>query len=59
MRKAAEILRTDRPRPATDGEMHADSALNEDFRKRVFPHSTLKEKPTFSSSPISTQRTLR
>jgi malate dehydrogenase (oxaloacetate-decarboxylating)(NADP+) len=42
MRRAAEILREIAPDLETDGEMHADSALDEELRKRVFPHSRLK-----------------
>ena len=42
MRRAAEILRDRAPDLETDGEMHADAALNEDLRRRVFPHAVLK-----------------
>ena len=42
MRKAAAILKKMAPNLQCDGEMHADSALSETLRQRVFPHSTLK-----------------
>ena len=42
MRSAAAILRRIAPELECDGEMHADSALSETLRQRVFPHSTLK-----------------
>ena len=42
MRRAAEILKQVAPDLQSDGEMHADAALSEALRQRVFPHSTLK-----------------
>ncbi len=42
MRAAAEMLRDVAPDLVCDGEMHADSALVEQYRQRVFPHSRLK-----------------
>ncbi|WP_353641483.1 NADP-dependent malic enzyme [Mesorhizobium sp. WSM2239] len=42
MRQAAEILKKIAPDLQSDGEMHADSALSELLRQRVFPHSALK-----------------
>ncbi len=42
MRRAAEILRETAPDLECDGEMHANSALSEALRQRVFPHSRLK-----------------
>jgi len=42
MRAAAAILKKAAPDLQCDGEMHADSALSEPLRQRVFPHSTLK-----------------
>ncbi|WP_280822317.1 NADP-dependent malic enzyme [Pseudaminobacter soli (ex Li et al. 2025)] len=42
MREAAEILKRVAPDLQCDGEMHADSALSEHLRQRVYPHSTLK-----------------
>jgi malate dehydrogenase (oxaloacetate-decarboxylating)(NADP+) len=42
MREAAAILRTIAPDLELDGEMHADTAISEALRQRVFPHSKLK-----------------
>jgi malate dehydrogenase (oxaloacetate-decarboxylating)(NADP+) len=42
MRKAAAILARKAPDLECDGEMHADSALSEQLRQRVYPHSRLK-----------------
>ncbi|MEL6200786.1 MAG: NADP-dependent malic enzyme [Pseudomonadota bacterium] len=42
MRRAIEILHAQAPDLMVDGEMHADSALDEELRKRVFPHSILE-----------------
>jgi malate dehydrogenase (oxaloacetate-decarboxylating)(NADP+) len=42
MRKAAEILKKIAPDLQFDGEMHADTALSEVLRQRVYPHSSLK-----------------
>jgi malate dehydrogenase (oxaloacetate-decarboxylating)(NADP+) len=42
MREAAALLKRIAPDLECDGEMHADSALSEALRSRVFPHSTLK-----------------
>ncbi len=42
MRNAGEILRRIAPDLQFDGEMHADTALSEALRQRVFPHSNLK-----------------
>jgi malate dehydrogenase (oxaloacetate-decarboxylating)(NADP+) len=42
MREAAEILRRIAPDLEFDGEMHADTALSEPLRQRVYPHSKLK-----------------
>ncbi|PWJ85966.1 malate dehydrogenase (oxaloacetate-decarboxylating)(NADP+) [Pseudaminobacter salicylatoxidans] len=42
MREAADILKRIAPDLQSDGEMHADSALSEHLRQRVYPHSTLK-----------------
>jgi malate dehydrogenase (oxaloacetate-decarboxylating)(NADP+) len=42
MRKAAGILARIAPELQCDGEMHADSALSEQLRQRVYPHSRLK-----------------
>ena len=42
MREAADILRKIAPDLQFDGEMHADTAISEQLRQRVFPHSKLK-----------------
>ncbi|TIT31488.1 MAG: LPS export ABC transporter periplasmic protein LptC [Mesorhizobium sp.] len=42
MRQAAAILARIAPELQCDGEMHADSALSEHLRQRVYPHSRLK-----------------
>ncbi len=42
MREAARILREDHPELMVEGEMHADSALDEELRSRIFPDSRLK-----------------
>jgi malate dehydrogenase (oxaloacetate-decarboxylating)(NADP+) len=42
MRDAAAILRRIAPELECDGEMHADSALSEALRQRIYPHSRLK-----------------
>ena len=42
MRRAAELLRDCAPDLECDGEIHADSALSETLRSRIYPHSTLK-----------------
>jgi len=42
MREAVEIIHRIRPDLECDGEMHADAALSETLRNRVFPHSKLK-----------------
>ena len=41
MKKALEILREKAPHLEIDGEMTADMALNEEYRKQVFPNSRL------------------
>ncbi|MEM9999273.1 MAG: NADP-dependent malic enzyme [Pseudomonadota bacterium] len=42
MRAAIERLHAQAPDLMVDGEMHADSALDEKLRERVFPHSILE-----------------
>ena len=42
VRRAAEILREEHPELMVEGEMHADSALDENLRNRIFPNSRLK-----------------
>ncbi len=44
MREAAEILFESDPGLEVDGEMHSDTALDEEVRQKVFPHSRLKGK---------------
>ncbi|KAA2285092.1 NADP-dependent malic enzyme [Arenimonas fontis] len=41
MRDALQILRERAPRLEVEGEMHADIALNEEARQRIFPNSRL------------------
>ena len=41
MREAAAILRRIAPELECDGEMHGDSAMSPELRKRVYPHSRL------------------
>ncbi len=42
MRAAARLLRERAPDLESDGEMHADSALSELLRQRIYPHSALR-----------------
>jgi malate dehydrogenase (oxaloacetate-decarboxylating)(NADP+) len=42
MRAALPIIRARDPDLEIDGEMHGDSAVNEDIRSRLFPNSRLK-----------------
>ncbi|MDJ0948146.1 MAG: NADP-dependent malic enzyme [Alphaproteobacteria bacterium] len=42
MRRAREILEQRAPELAVEGEMHADAALSEQIRARVFPNSRMK-----------------
>jgi malate dehydrogenase (oxaloacetate-decarboxylating)(NADP+) len=42
MREALEILKQTAPDLEVDGEMHADSALDEALRQRIMPYATLK-----------------
>ncbi len=41
MRKAYEIIKTNKPDLEIDGEMHADCALSEKIREMIMPNSTL------------------
>ncbi|HJT96737.1 MAG TPA: NADP-dependent malic enzyme, partial [Rhodanobacteraceae bacterium] len=41
MRRVVEILRERVPKVEIEGEMHADAALNEEVRARLFPNSRL------------------
>jgi malate dehydrogenase (oxaloacetate-decarboxylating)(NADP+) len=42
MRQAYAQLRERAPLLEIEGEMHADAALSEEIRQRIFPHSLLK-----------------
>jgi malate dehydrogenase (oxaloacetate-decarboxylating)(NADP+) len=42
MRRVVEILRERLPKVEIEGEMHADAALNEEVRLRLFPSSRLR-----------------
>src|SRR5690606_519190 len=42
MRQALQILRKRAPRLEVDGEMMADTAWDDDFRRRIFPSTTLE-----------------
>ncbi|HTI95062.1 MAG TPA: NADP-dependent malic enzyme [Rudaea sp.] len=42
MRQVLELVRDKAPDLEIDGEMQADTALNEDIRTRIFPHSLLR-----------------
>ncbi|MGB0670274.1 MAG: phosphate acyltransferase, partial [Rhodospirillales bacterium] len=42
MREAVRLLAERDPELEVEGEMHADHALNEDLRLRIFPNSRLK-----------------
>jgi malate dehydrogenase (oxaloacetate-decarboxylating)(NADP+) len=42
MRQALAILHETQPELEVDGEMHADAALSEKIRNRLYPHSKLK-----------------
>jgi malate dehydrogenase (oxaloacetate-decarboxylating)(NADP+) len=41
MRQALQILRKRAPKLEVDGEMMADTALDADFRRKIFPNTTL------------------
>lgn len=42
MRKARELLSASHPELAVEGEMHADAALSEETRDRVFPNASFR-----------------
>jgi malate dehydrogenase (oxaloacetate-decarboxylating)(NADP+) len=42
MRRALQIIREKAPDLEVDGEMHADSALDEGMRRAIMPYSTLR-----------------
>ncbi len=66
MRRAVELLRDRAPELEVEGEMHADAALDEELRRRVFPNSRLDGQanllifPTLDAAhiTISTLKTL-
>jgi malate dehydrogenase (oxaloacetate-decarboxylating)(NADP+) len=43
MRQAMEIVKKTRPELIVDGEMQADTAVNSDIQKRIFPFCSLKD----------------
>jgi len=51
MAEAVRILREKAPDLEVEGEMHADAALNEEIRSRVFPNSQLKGKANLMVLP--------
>jgi malate dehydrogenase (oxaloacetate-decarboxylating)(NADP+) len=59
MKKAVELVKAKRPDLIVDGEMQADTAVNADIQKRIFPFCNLKEGanilifPNLESSNIS------
>jgi malate dehydrogenase (oxaloacetate-decarboxylating)(NADP+) len=59
MQQALAILAERAPDLEVDGEMHGDTALSDDIRKRVFPHSRLRGEanllvmPTLDAANIS------
>ncbi len=57
MRRAVQILRETAPDLEVEGEMHADAALDEALRERIFRARGWKARRTSSSCPISMRRT--
>jgi malate dehydrogenase (oxaloacetate-decarboxylating)(NADP+) len=61
MRAALALVRAAHPALEIDGEMHADTALQESYRARVFPHSRLRGEanilimPTLDAANIADQ----
>jgi len=51
MRAVYQILRSRMPKLEVDGEMMADTAWDEDLRKRMFPHTTLTGRPNLFVMP--------
>jgi len=51
MKDALAILREQAPDLEVEGEMTADMALDEDFRKQVFPHSRLQGRANLLVAP--------
>ncbi len=56
MRAAAAILSRSRPTSQFDGEMHADTALSEALRQRVFPHAELEGRGEPAGLPRTSMR---
>jgi malate dehydrogenase (oxaloacetate-decarboxylating)(NADP+) len=61
MRAALALVTAAHPALEIDGEMHADTALRESYRERVFPHSRLRGEanvlimPTLDAADIADQ----
>jgi len=59
MREALQLIEDRDPSLEVEGEMHGDSAINEDIRRRIFPNSRLKGQanllimPTLDASNIA------
>ena len=59
MREAVRMLHRDHPGLEVEGEMHADAALSEEIRQRIFPNSRMKGQanllvmPTLDAANIS------
>jgi malate dehydrogenase (oxaloacetate-decarboxylating)(NADP+) len=59
MRDALQLIRTLAPDLEVEGEMHADAAISEEIRSRIFPNSMLKGSanllvmPTLDAANIS------
>jgi malate dehydrogenase (oxaloacetate-decarboxylating)(NADP+) len=51
MKKALAILRKQAPELEVEGEMTADMALDEEFRRQVFPHSKLSGRANLLVAP--------
>ena len=45
VRKATELVKTRAPELEVDGELQADTAVLDDFRRENYPFSTLRDKP--------------
>lgn len=59
MREALQLIRTQAPDLEVEGEMHADAAISQPIRDRIFPHSMLSGSanllvmPTLDAANIS------
>ncbi|RPE74679.1 NADP-dependent malic enzyme [Vulcaniibacterium tengchongense] len=51
MRRVYQIIRQRAPRLEIDGEMQADTAWDEDLRRRMFPNTALKGRPNLFVMP--------